>query len=147
MPNATQPITVSVASGGYYNVSLDPYPGAPLTIEYSPGIVDIFSPGYGTICFAAGCFPPWTDVFEIGALAPGHYQVRIWMVDYPFNYDCPFGVSPCLVSDAPLTVAGAAVAQPIPALGFGSALMLTFSVLLVACFVLNKRHRAWFGNF
>lgn len=146
VPNTTQPITVSVISGGC-GFNLSPEPGNPATIEYSPGIVDIFSPGYYNFIAICPPDPGHTAVFEIGALAAGNYQVRIWVVSDDGGCDGIVGGSPCLVSDAPLTVAGAAVAQPIPALGFGSALMLTFSILLVAGFVLHKRHRAWFGNF
>ncbi len=137
-PNSAQPVTVSVRVGVCHTFI---YGGAggipPLRIERSPGIVDVISPGI--IAFDGFCNLPIGEVpFAIGTLAPGDYQVRIWIIDASFNF-----LETTLVASAPLTVAQGP-AQAIPTLGTGAFLMLILLTLAVAIRFLATRGRTLF---
>ena len=137
-PNSNQAVTVLVRTG-VCNTFLAPGIGIPpMRIERSPGVVDVISPG--VISFDPLCINPIeTDSFAIGVLAPGNYQVRIWIIDAS-----GFFPAPELVASSPLTVTQGPIAQSIPTLGTGAFIMLVLLVVLVALRFLNAHRRSMF---
>ncbi len=142
VPNSNQPVTALVRNGACHAFAAPGLPGSgipPLLIEYSPGVVDIISPGI--IAIPPLCINPIvTDSFAIGALAPGDYQVRIWIVDLS-----GFFPDPQLVASAQLTVSQGPVAQPIPTLGSGALIMMAMLVLLVTRGFFVRRRKSAFA--
>lgn len=137
-PSSSQPVTVSVRNGFCHGFGIGP--GAPpMRIERSPGIVDVIAPGI--IAFDGFCvIPVATDSFAVGALPPGDYQVRIWIIDVTFAY-----TQTTQVASAPLTVTQGPVAPPIPMLGTGAFIMMVLLMLLVASRLLGGHRQMMQG--
>ncbi|PIV36962.1 MAG: hypothetical protein COS34_00470, partial [Lysobacterales bacterium CG02_land_8_20_14_3_00_62_12] len=126
-PNSAQPITVSVRRGVCHAFIGGGVAGIPpMRIEYSPGIVDVIAPGI--IAFDGFCnLPIATNPFAIGALAPGDYLIRIWIIDLSFDFQ-----QTTLVANAPLTVTQGPQTQAIPTFGTGAKILLVSLILLAA---------------
>jgi len=135
-PNSAQPITVSVRTGGCHGFPIPEVGAPPMRIERSSGVVDVIAPG--TIAFDGFCVNPIeTNSFPIGALAPGDYLVRIWIINSSLNY-----LETTQVASAPLTVTQGPIAQSIPTLGTGAVVMVVVLMLLVSLQSLRSRHRS-----
>lgn len=137
-PNSAQPVTVSVRTGLCHTFGVG-VGAPPRRIERSPGIVDVIAPG--VIAFDGFCiWPVATEQFAVGALPPGEYQVRIWIIDATFAY-----TQTTQVASAPLTVTQGPVAPPIPMLGTGAFIMMVLLMLLVASRLLGGHRQMMQG--
>ncbi len=138
-PNSAQPITVLVRNGLCHGF-LAPGPGIPpMRIERSPGVVDVIAPGL--ITFEPFCNgPPFTDQFDIGPLPAGDYQVRIWIMDFTYQFE-----ETTQVASASLTVTQGPAHSPIPTTGTYGLIALGAAIFLFALPAMASRRRSMFA--